>query len=131
MKFTTLNFFNNTLDNVIKELYSSQELFLFKLNSYFFNNRDSCSISQYGPVKIMENNYPFATHLTNFDNITMFNNGTLHYNITLPTELNDKKNIKDMNKFIKQHNKANKAIQWMEPFIISVYGSPDFLLNLV
>jgi hypothetical protein len=131
IEFTTLNFFNNTLDNVIKELYSSQELFLFKLNTYFFNNRDSCSLSKYGPVKIMENNHPFATHLTNFDNITMFNNGTLHYNITLPTELNEKKNIKDMNKFIKQHNKAIKAIQWMEPFIISVYGSPDFLSTLV
>jgi hypothetical protein len=55
----------------------------------------------------------------------MFNNGTIHYNITLPCELNEKCKIKDYDKFVNDHKKAIKIIQWMEPFLIAVYGSPD------
>lgn len=53
----------------------------------------------------METNNPFAIYMTNINNISMFNNGTLHYNITLPTKLNNKCNIENSEKFINDHKK--------------------------
>jgi hypothetical protein len=32
------------------------------------------------------NNHPFAIHLTNLNNVGIFNNGTIHFNITLPNQ---------------------------------------------
>jgi DNA-directed RNA polymerase subunit beta' len=43
----------------------------------------------------MTDNNPFAIYMTNINNVAMFNNGTLHYNITLPTELDNNKKIVD------------------------------------
>jgi hypothetical protein len=60
----------------------------------------------------------------------MFNNGTLHYNITLPTQLNNDGKISDWSRFIKDHRKAIRVIQWMEPFIITTYCSPDPFSNI-
>ena len=62
--------------------------------------------------------------------MSMFNNGTLHYNITLPTQLNENKLIKDKDKFYKDHQLAIKIIQWFEPFIISIYNTPDYFSTL-
>jgi hypothetical protein len=73
----------------------------------------------------MKTNNPFAMHMTNLTNISMFNNGTLHYNITLPTILDNNGLIKDFEKFKSDHKKAIKIIQWLEPLLIAVYGSPD------
>ena len=78
----------------------------------------------------MEKNHPFSVHLTNLTNVAIFNNGTLHYNITLPTQLNNKKFIKDKIKFFKDHKRAIKIIQWLEPFIICVYNTPDYFSTL-
>jgi hypothetical protein len=77
----------------------------------------------------MQKNYPFATYLTNKSNIGMFNNGTIHYNITLPTKLNEDNQIEDIEKFKQIHKLAIKMIQWMEPFLIAVYNTPDPLAN--
>ena len=61
----------------------------------------------------MNNNYPFALHMTNLKNVSIFNNGTLHYNITLPTELDENRKIKNMEQFIKDNSRAIKLIQYM------------------
>ena len=37
----------------------------------------------------MKDTHPFAIHLTNLNNVGIFNNGTIHFNITLPTFLNN------------------------------------------
>ena len=124
IEFNTLNFFNAKLNDVMNELNNNKYNFLNQLNMTLDNDIFQ-NMNQYGKIKIMEQNYPFASYLTNFKNITMFNNGTLHYNITLPTELDNNIKIKNMAQFIKDHSKAIKIIQWMEPFIISIYGSPD------
>ena len=124
IEFNTLEFFNTKLVDVISELNNNKCEFLNEFNNTF-DNEIFKHLNQYGKVKIMEQNHPFATYLTNFKNVTMFNNGTLHYNITLPTELDKNGRIKDIARFIKEHSKAIKIIQWMEPFLISIYGSPD------
>jgi hypothetical protein len=127
IEFNTLNFFNAKLQDVINELDTSKCEFITNLNSSF---KKLNIFNTYGPVKIMEQNHPFSTFMTNFKNVTMFNNGTLHYNITLPTQLNAKCKIQKMKKFIETHKKAIKIIQWMEPFIMAVYGSPDPFSNM-
>lgn len=128
IEFNTLNFFNAKLQDVINELDATKCEFIANLNSSFTKLN---VFNTYGTVQIMEQNHPFTTFMTNFKNITMFNNGTLHYNITLPTQLNAKCKIQNTKKFIETHKKAIKIIQWMEPFIMAVYGSPDPFSNMI
>jgi len=73
----------------------------------------------------MNQNYPFAMYLTNYNNIGMFNNGTFHYNITLPTKLNDRAEIENSKQFKEDHKKAIRMIQWFEPLFICMYNTPD------
>jgi hypothetical protein len=127
IEFNTLNFFNAKLQDVINELDASKCEFITNINSSF---KKLNIFNTYGTVQIMEKNHPFSTFMTNFKNVTMFNNGTLHYNITLPTQLNAKCKVQKMKQFIETHKKAIKIIQWMEPFIIAVYGSPDPFSNM-
>jgi len=127
IEFTTLNFYNNTLDNIINELDDFKSNFINKLQSY--QERYSL-FDELGKIQFMRGNHPFALQMTNLNNISIFNNGTLHYNITLPTMLDKSKQIKDFNEFYQIHKKAIKIIQWFEPFLISVYNSPDIFSEL-
>ena len=121
IEFNTINFFNNTLPNIIGELNNHKREFIVNLNQTL----NHAMTNDYGGLKIMEANHPFATYATNLKKISMFNNGTLHYNLTLPTQLDSHGKIANMEQFIKDHSKAIKIIQWMEPLILSKYGSPD------
>ena len=122
IEFINTKFYNVKLEDVIKELDSSKMEFINNLNDSF----NKLNIyNEYGPIKIMEYNNPFSIYMTNINNISMFNNGTLHYNLTLPSKLNEEGMIEDKVQFIKDHSKAIKIIQWVEPLMISVYGSPD------
>lgn len=122
IEFTTLNFFNAKLEDIINELEQSKTVFINNINSTFSEKK---IYSDYGNLKIMDTNHGFAIHMTNLDNISMFNNGTLHYNITLPIKLDSNAIIKDYKQFIKIHQQAIKYIQWLEPFLIAIYGAPD------
>jgi hypothetical protein len=122
IEFPTRKFYKVVLDDVLDELSSVKQDFIEHLN----NTCEKEEIFQkYGPLKIMEKNHGFAKYMTNLKNVAMFNNGTLHYNITLPTRLDSSGKIKNRETFIKDHRKAIRAIQWMEPFLIGLYGSPD------
>ena len=127
IEFTTLKFYKVRLNDVLNELDSFKLKFIDNLQEF---QKKKNIFLDYGMIKIMEKNHPFTVHLTNLNNIAIFNNGTLHYNITLPTQLNDKKFIKNKIKFFKDHKKAIKIIQWLEPFIICVYNTPDYFSTL-
>jgi hypothetical protein len=122
IEFPTRNFYNTNLKSVLTELKETKKEFIQELNNTL--KKDNI-FEFYGSVKIMDQNHPFATYMTNLNNIAMFNNGTLHYNITLPTELDENAKIKDYAKFVKEHSNACKWIQWMEPFFLAKYGSAD------
>ena len=124
IEFVNINFHNKKLNDVINELNICKKEFIFNLNSTI-RDLNFELFNDLGDLKIMEKNHPFAVHMTNLKNLSIFNNGTLHYNITIPTELNEEFKIKDMNKFIKDNSKIIKLIQWMEPFIIAIYGAKD------
>jgi len=55
----------------------------------------------------------------------MFNNGTIHINITLPTKLNGLAEIDDFELFKKQHQNFARAIQWISPLLVAKYGAYD------
>jgi hypothetical protein len=126
IEFNTLNFYDATLNNVLDELSYNKKKFITEINQSF----ESLGIFKYGKLDIMSQNHPFATFMTNFSKITIFNNGTLHYNLTLPTQLNNKCKIANYESFLQDHKKAIRIIQFMEPFLISVYGTPDIFSNI-
>jgi hypothetical protein len=121
-EFPTRKFYKVLLDDVLNELSTAKQEFIEHLNNVCEKEK---IFQEYGQIKIMEKNHAFAKYMTNFKNVAMFNNGTLHYNITLPTELDSLGTIKNREEFVKNHRKAIKAIQWVEPFLIGLYGSPD------
>ena len=121
-EFPTRRFYKTNLDDVLQELSNVKKEFIDQLNITCEKEK---IFQEYGSLKIMEKNHGFAKYMTNLKNVAMFNNGTLHYNITLPTELDNMGKIKNVIKFNKDHHKAIRAIQWIEPFIIALYGAPD------
>jgi hypothetical protein len=50
---------------------------------------------------------------------------TYHFNFTLPTKLTKDCYIENYPLFINQHKNLIKLIQWIEPLLIAVFGSPD------
>ncbi len=116
------NFYNVKLEKVINELSTNKKIFLEKLNQILLEEN---IYQEFGKVQFMNGNHPFAIYLTNQNNISMFNNGTIHLNLTLPSELDSNSMISNKELFISQHKKLIKLIQWLEPILITVYGSPD------
>jgi hypothetical protein len=55
----------------------------------------------------------------------MFNNGTIHINVTLPTRLGWNRLPLFRRNFLEQHRRLARLIQWIEPLWIAAYGSPD------
>ena len=122
IEFITTNFFNTTLDSVIHELKYIKYNYILNLRKVF---KEHNIFTEYGNINFMTKNNPFAIYLTNINNVNMFNNGTLHFNITLPTKLNKDGAIEDTEKFIAEHKQYIRFIQFMEPLLLAVYGTPD------
>jgi hypothetical protein len=118
----TLNFYNTQLSKVLDEYKQIKKDIIGNLRSVFSENK---IFEEYGEIGFIKGNHPFAIYLTNFHNIGIFNNGTLHFNITLPTQLSEDCWIADKAEFIKIHKNYIKLIQFMEPFFLAKYGSPD------
>ena len=121
VEFMTQQFYKATVQKVLDELVKVEKDFMRALNSL---PREGV-LKTYGPFQLAQKNYGFATYLTNLKNNAMFNNGTIHINITLPTKLNDKAEIEDFESFKKQHQNLARVIQWMSPLLIAKYGAYD------
>jgi hypothetical protein len=122
IEFISKNFYKATINDVIEELINNKNIFITKLRKLFNENK---IFKEYGEVNMCNKNHPFASFLTNFGNCSIFNNMTYHFNFTLPTKLDSKCNIADTKQFIEQHKNAIHMIQWVEPILISLYGSED------
>lgn len=127
LEFMTQDFYKSNVRSVVKELVQAKKMLLDSLNEYLITtktHRDK-GLLMYPPV-----NPGFAIFYSNPKNVTMFNNGTYHINITLPTLLGKRdKNgtpaIVDLQKFRTTHQKFIRLIQWLEPFVIAVFGTKD------
>ena len=118
----TQNFYNTQHDSVIEEYKQIKNDFIGNLRSVFSENK---IFPEYGEIGFQKDNHQFALYLTNFHNIGIFNNGTLHFNITLPTQLREDGCISDRAEFVNIHKNYTRLIQFMEPFFLAKFGSPD------
>ncbi len=121
-EFTTFNFYNAKVKDVIKELKDIKKQFIKEINNKLVGKGIFKDEIIYPPM-----NHGFVRFNSNINNLGSCNNGTYHINITIPTELDSNGNIKDLKLFKSVHMNAIRAIQWLEPILICIYGTPDVL----
>jgi hypothetical protein len=122
LEFMTQNFYKAKVNDVIKELIDEKTLYIKALNQ-IFNKRQI--FNTYGSLIYPLRNEPFVTYLTNLKNVAIFNNGTYHINLTLPTQLGSDAMPIDNEAFVQNHKSLIRYIQLLEPFLIAIYGTPD------
>ena len=117
IEFVTKYFENRTIEDSCKELKATKKLFLDTIN-------ESAVID--GKLNFPDYNNGLNMFMTNQENLVLFNNGTYHFHITLPSLTEDSR-IVDYNEFEKTHSNAIYLLQWFEPFFIATLGSPDIM----
>ena len=117
IEFVTKYFENRTVIDSCKELKATKKLFLDKINQSAVLN---------GTLNFPDYNNGLNMFMTNQENLVLFNNGTYHFHITLPTLTEDSR-IVDYNEFDRIHANAIYLLQWFEPFFIATLGSPDIM----
>lgn len=123
IEFTTLDFYNTTVNKCIRQLVEYKKEFLDEINKCF--NEYKILKNEYNDKLFYSKNYGLVNYVTNPKNIGICNNSTYHINITLPTKLNKMRQISNLKDFHNQHSNAMRAIQWIEPMLVACYGSPD------
>lgn len=117
IEFVTMYFENRTILDSCEELKTTKKLFLDKLN-------ESEVLTE--KLQFPEYNIGFNLFMSNQENFVLFNNGTYHFHMTLPT-LTENSRIVDYVNFEKIHTNAIYLLQWFEPFFIATLGSPDIM----
>ncbi len=117
IEFVTKYFENRTISDSCEELKATKKLFIGEINQ-----------SSVLPKKLNFPKYNIGLNMfmSNQENIVLFNNGTYHFHITLPT-LTENSRIADYPKFDETHSNAIYLLQWFEPFFIATLGSPDIM----
>ena len=90
IEIMTRNYYKTTLQYIIDELKRFKAEFIEHLQHC---QQDLVFFKNFGNINWMEKNHELACFLTNMDHIAIFCNGTIHYNVTLPTLLDNNKNI--------------------------------------
>jgi hypothetical protein len=122
IEFVTQNFYKTNIDAILNELIETEKQFVCEIKRL----PKKGILETYVPLSLASPiNEPFASYVTNLKNIAMFNNGTLHINLTLPTRLDWSCNPLFWKHFRQQHKRLARLIQWLEPFFVACYGSPD------
>ena len=129
VEFMTQDYYCAKMEDVIEELLSYKKRWLEALQKGLdvLPNKEPalCHKVSY-PIR----NHGFAVFLTNRNNVAIFNNGTYHFNITLPTYLDKDARIANMEQFKETHKAVARLFQWLSPFFVARYGSGDILANL-
>jgi hypothetical protein len=127
IEFITQKFYKTNVKDTIQELCDEKKIFLDSLNNICLKYN---IFKELGPIIYPLKNEPFVSFLTNRKNIAMFNNGTYHLNFTMPTKLDANTNLVDPQLFIQEHKAAIRYIQYIEPILIAVFGTPDPLSKI-
>lgn len=117
IEFVTKYFENRTIPVSCNELKATKKLFIDKINE--------SSILE-GKLNFPKYNIGLNMFMSNQENVVMFNNGTYHFHLTLPT-LTENSRIVDYPAFESKHANAIYLLQWFEPLIIASLGSPDIM----
>lgn len=122
VEFMTQRFYNTTVDSVIRELTTVETTFEQAIRTL---PKQGVLIA-YSPLRLAApRNEPWASYLTNLRNVSMFNNGTIHINVTLPTRLGLNRRPLNWRSFVEKHRRLARLIQWLEPFWVALHGSGD------
>jgi hypothetical protein len=122
IEFMTQNFYKTKVKQNVKELITEKALYIEAINKAFKENN---IFKAHGSLIYPKYNEPFVSFLTNLNNIAIFNNGTYHINFTMPTYLDSNNSPLNPSKFVLDHKAAIRYIQYLEPLIIAIYGTPD------
>ena len=122
IEFMTQDFYCANVHSVIKELLKHKRNFLDNLNEYLLQKR---AFSEKGLFQYPLRNPGWAVFHSNPSNLVMFNNGTYHVNITLPSLLDEDSTLLFPELFRRQHQATIRIYQWLEPLLIAEYGTPD------
>lgn len=117
IEFVTKYFENRTIPDACDELAATKKVFIDKLNESAVLN---------GKLSFPTYNIGLNMFMSNQENIVLFNNGTYHFHITLPT-LTENSRIVDYAAFDAKHANAIYLLQWFEPLFITTLGSPDIM----
>lgn len=117
IEFVTKYYENRSIQETYNELKATKKLFLDKLNE--------AEILP-GKLTFPEYNIGINMFMSNQKNLVLFNNGTFHFHITLPTLMEDSR-IVNYEAFDLAHHKAMYLLQWFEPLFIATLGSPDIM----
>jgi len=122
VEFMTQRFYRARVEDVLTELREGEERFVAELERL---PRPGI-LAAYAPLRLASpRNEPWATYLTNPRGISMFNNGTIHINLTLPTRLGWNRQPLFWKDFVNRHRWLARLVQWWEPLWIAAYGSGD------
>jgi hypothetical protein len=117
IEFVTKYYENRTIQESFNELKASKKIFLDKLN-------DAKILP--GLLTYPQYNIGINMFMSNQKKLVLFNNGTFHFHITLPTLAEDSR-IVDYAAFDQAHHKAIYLLQWVERLFIATLGSPDIM----
>jgi hypothetical protein len=117
IEFVTKYFENRTVSDSCDELKATKQLFIDKLNE---------SVVLDGKLHFPNYNIGLNMFMSNRENLVLFNNGTYHFHLTLPT-LTENSRIVDYPEFDRIHANAIYLLQWFEPLFIATLGSPDIM----
>jgi hypothetical protein len=129
VEFMTQHYYCVKMEDVVDELLHYKKTWLDALQSGLMKIPGKDDIYNQ-PVSYPTKNYGLALYTTNMNNIGIFNNGTYHFNITLPTYLDKDCIIADKDEFKIRHQRLARLFQWFTPFLIARYGSGDIFSTL-
>lgn len=124
IEIITQNFYKCTAEDSIDELQRLSAAWIQNANNTF---RQEGILLEHLPLRWATANHGLAVMWTNLNNVSIFNNGTYHINLTAPTRLDHKGHIADMPAFISRHIRIIRFFQWIEPLLIATFGTGDFL----
>jgi len=144
-EFMNVNFYNVSVEEALEELWETEDRFMWEFNRWIMAQARQADdvegrteegtigvinplvqhLSSYGPFCLARRNHAWARHLTNPYHYSMFNNGTVHVNLTLPTQLDASGQIANLDDFRRRHQKAARYFQWFEPLLAVAYGAAD------
>jgi hypothetical protein len=84
IEIATRDFYKTTIEDCIQEFRNMRNQFIKNLNNAWTSTGLP---AKFQPLRWMQANHPFAIYHSNPKNIGIFNNGTYHFNFTMPTVL--------------------------------------------
>lgn len=118
IEIMTQGFYRATVERCVQELETAKRKFREAITPFFVS-------WNLGRPVYPEHNYGLVTFLSTFKrNVTPCNNGTIHINLTLPTQLHQGI-VKDKKEFVQRHLRVVECVQMVEPLLVACYGTPD------